>query len=122
MPRVGIFWNVSGRILIDSTAVGDAEDYGDFKTHGRSHEEYWDELVRLGAVSDCDDYEEYPRGRMVYNTITRQFTLYADRCILVSKALVKQIMRELNLPVEETIISTDCHYRCFGCLRRGAEP
>lgn len=115
MPRVGIFWVVSGRLLIDSTTVSDAEDCGECKTHGRSHMEYWDDLVRIAAIPD-GGYEEHPRGRVVYNTQSRQFTIYADKCILRKKAAIKRIMREMHLPSNQTVTSTGDHYRCFQCL------
>jgi hypothetical protein len=112
---VGIFWAVGGKLLIDSTPVAEAESYGDCKTHGRSHQDHWDELVRTGAVPE-GDYEEHPRGRVVYNAKTRQFTIYADQCILGKKAVVQRIIREMRLPSKQTVTATDSHYRCFRCL------
>jgi hypothetical protein len=35
-PRVGIFWLIDGKPLIDSTPLGEAEPYGDHLTHPRS--------------------------------------------------------------------------------------
>jgi len=33
--RVGIFWLLNGKLLIDSTPLDEAERYGDFLTHPR---------------------------------------------------------------------------------------
>jgi hypothetical protein len=44
-PHVGIFWLVDGKPLIDSTALSEAEDYGDFKTILRA-------IWRLGVCSN----------------------------------------------------------------------
>jgi hypothetical protein len=38
----------------DASPVSDAENYADCKTHGLSHQEYWEHLVKLGAVPDGD--------------------------------------------------------------------
>ena len=114
-PAVGIFWLVNGRLVIDCTPVAQAESYGDCKTHERSHSDYWDQLVRTGAVPDSE-YEEHPRGRVVYDTKRNQFTIYADRCILGKKAVVQRIIREMRLPGRQTVTATDSHYRCFRCL------
>ena len=113
---VGIFWVVDGKILTDCTPLINAEPYGDCLTHGRSHSDHWDRLVRTGAVTG-DDYEEHPRGRVVYNVKTQQFTVYADRCILRNKPVLKQVIEEMHLPGKKTVTSTDEHYRCFRCLR-----
>jgi hypothetical protein len=66
------------------------------------------------------EYEEFPRGRVMYNTKTQRFTLLADRCILRDKDAVSRIMSELHLPGESTDKGTDAHYRCSACLRAGA--
>jgi hypothetical protein len=62
------------------------------------------------------EYEEPPRGRVMYNTKTRQFTLIADRFILKRKDLVAEIKKELGLP-RNTKVGGDGHYRCSDCLR-----
>jgi hypothetical protein len=113
-PRVGIFWLVAGRLVVDGTPVNRAEDYASCKTHGRSHDEHWQHLTRAGAIAE-GDYEEHPRGRIVYETKADQFTIYADKCIIKKKSVVREIMREMNLPAG-TKVSTDPHYRCFVCL------
>jgi hypothetical protein len=40
-PSVGIFWLVGGSLIIDSTPLSEAEQYGDHLTQPRSHLEVW---------------------------------------------------------------------------------
>jgi hypothetical protein len=115
-PRVGIFWVVGRRLLIDSTPVSEAELYGDCKNHPRGHIDRWRQMQTTGVVPLDIEYEEPPRGRVSYNVKKRQFLLLADRCILKKRNLVKKIMRELQLPTETTKFDTDPHYRCYKCL------
>jgi hypothetical protein len=115
-PHVGIFWLCDGKLLIDSTPLPEAEDYGDFKTHPRSHLEAWTVFRQRGIVPIDTEYEEHPRGRVIYDTKTCQFTMLADRCILKKRELVEKIKSELGLP-KDTKIGPDSHYRCFACLR-----
>jgi hypothetical protein len=91
-PRVGIFWVVNGKSLIDSTPLSDGEPYGDYLTHPRGHAEMWEALQRAGAVPRDVEYEESRRGRAMYNTKTKRFRLLADKCILSDKTLVRNIM------------------------------
>ena len=115
-PRVGIFWLFGDRLLIDSTPVSDAEPYGDCLGHSKSHIDYWTEHQRLGDLP-CDiEYEETPRGRVIYNMKTRRYSFCADRCILRRKSVVRRIMKTMHLPADVTDILTDSHYRCFRCL------
>jgi hypothetical protein len=119
-PRVGIFWIVDGKPLLDSASRSDAEPYGDHLTHPRGHVAVWEQYQRLGKVPLESEYEEFPRGRVMYNTKTRRSTLLADKCILKDKRIVSTIMSALNLPSKNTDTGTDSHYRCFACLYGGS--
>ena len=58
----------------------------------------WEQYQRNGIVSREMEYEEAPRGRVMYSTKTRRFTLLADKCILKDKRTVSRIMSDLHLP------------------------
>ena len=65
------------------------------------------------------DYEEPPRGRVVFNKKTQRFALYADRCILKRKTVVNQIIKAMHLRASRTGVTTDGpegHYRCYRCM------
>jgi hypothetical protein len=69
-PRVGIFWLLGGKLLIDSTSLNEAERYGIHLTHPRNHLEVWTWFQQGGTVPADIEYEEPPRGRVVYNRKT----------------------------------------------------
>jgi hypothetical protein len=117
---VGIFWVVSGKLLIDSSALSGAERYGHNLTYPHGHNKVWERFQRKGIVPLEMEYEEAPRGRVMFNTQSQQFTLLADRCILRNKSVLREIMRKLLLP-RGTEIDTDSHYRCSACLNRTDE-
>jgi hypothetical protein len=110
---------VEGRLLFDSTPVHDAEDYAHFKIHPASHIDHWRVLQNAGIAPRDIEYEEFPRGRAMYDQRSGQFTVFADKCILKNRTLIKKIAKELNLPVRNTKCSTDEHYRCFRCVPYG---
>jgi len=114
-PRVGIFYLVQKKLSIDATPLAEAGRFSDFAIHERDHYQYWAQLVSSGVVpvAKC---EEYPRGRVAYNTKTGKYTLLADRCILRKKSLVRTILKRMHLPVRGTQVGKDSHYRCFRCL------
>ena len=114
-PSVGIMWLVGGKLIFDATPLSEAEMYGDHLTHPRSHIAVWAQLQKLGAAPLESEYEEYPRGRVMYHPALEEFTILADRCILSRKDLIAQIKKELQLP-KNTKTGTDPHYRCFTCL------
>jgi hypothetical protein len=114
---VGIIYLVGGELLIDSTPLAQAGRYGEFRIHERSHLDYWTELVNSRKVPHAE-YEESPRGRVAYHPKTNKFGLLADSCILSQEKVLGKIFSQLNIPLKDTAIGTDSHYRCFRCLNR----
>ena len=113
--KVGIFWLVGTRLVIDTAPLSEAGNYGEFLIYEGDHITLWGELERRGEVPRGSAYEEHPRGRVNFNTRTKRFTLFADPCILRKKGVVKKLLRLMCLP-DDTALSMDAHYRCFRCL------
>lgn len=122
---VGIFWGIpkpdgSWTILIDATSLAEAEPYGDFLTHPRGHYEVWSRWQKRRAVplsgpsiSEAiahHEYEDFPRGRIVYNIKTRQFILYADRRLQQEHA-ISSITGKFGLAPGTFVVRSDAHYR-----------
>ena len=114
-PKVGIIYLVGGDLLIDSTPLAEAGHYGEFRIHEPSHIDYWAELVKSQKVPDAE-YEEFPRGRVAYHPKSNKFGLLADSCILSQEKILGKIFSQLNIPLKDTVMGPDSHYRCFRCL------
>lgn len=115
--RLGIFWLVKDKLLIDSVPLSECEQYGDHLNYPGSHIHVWEQWRQVGKAPAESEYEEFPRGRVMYGTT---FTLFADRCILKRKDLIATIKKQLCLP-KQTSLDTDPHYRCFRCLHSNVD-
>lgn len=122
---VGIFWGIpepdgSWTILVDVTSLAEAEPYGDFLTHPRGHYEVWSRWQETRTASVANrfilqtvadhEYEFFPRGRIVYNTGTGSFILYADRR-LQQEATIARIASEFGFAAGTFVVRSDEHYR-----------
>ncbi len=122
---VGIVWgvrDVSGPLLLltDRTSLGEAERYGNFLTHPRGHHDVWERWRRLGpaglarrglpAAIAWHEYEHFPRGRVVFDTTTDRFTLYADRRLQAPPTLPR-VLRAFGLDPARCTVRSDPHYR-----------
>jgi hypothetical protein len=125
IPSVGLFWIVMNFIVFDRSALGDAERYGDCMTHAAGHYERWRawqalstaRLISGGFPEEIatTEYAQRPRGRIVYETMTHRFVIYADKR-LEKYGLVDAIKTLFGLHQAETVIRGDSHYRA----RQGA--
>ena len=121
---VGIFWAIPNSgptaTLADHRCVmKDAELYGSKLTCPHGHLEVWDQwrnrpagrLGVLASVVAASEYEEWPRGRVVYDCETQRFVVYADAQILRRPALMSEIRERFGLPIGRTEARRDNHYR-----------
>jgi len=114
-PRLGIFWLVDGKLLIDSAPLSECEEYGDHLNYPRSHIDVWEQWKQAGDAPAETEYEEFGRGRVLCDRQGGNFTLLADTHILKRRRLIATIKAELHLP-KQIALGTDPHYRCFTCL------
>jgi hypothetical protein len=122
---VGIVWGVRDgagplRLVTDRTPLAAAEAYGDCLTHPRGHHEVWEGWRRLGPAGLArrglptliawHEYEFFPRGRVVFDTRTGRFTLYADRR-LQGAGVLRRVLRAFDLDPARCAVRSDPHYR-----------
>ena len=122
--RTPIFWGVTGSsgltLVTDTTPLAKAEPYGEFLTHPRGHYEVWEAWRRNGTTSlgkyrlpasiACYEYEDCPRGRVVYHQPTDLFTIYADP-MLQGTETVNRIVVAFKLTGMRREVQGDEHYR-----------
>lgn len=123
-PSVGIFWGMATSerwvLINEMTTLADSEDYGDFLTYPSGHFEIWEPLTRmplsqlelsnLPALILGKEYEDFPRGRVVFNKPNRLFTIYADRR-LQHPAIIQAVCRACCLATQTYVVRSDEHYR-----------
>jgi hypothetical protein len=120
-PLIGIFWMISvtggTRLLAASCPLDDAEHYGDCLTFGPGHYEIWQgwqswlELdAAERAVVRAHEYEDWPRGRIVFDRARDRLILYCDRK-LMRPGTIERIRQRFRLPLERTAVEADFHYQ-----------
>jgi hypothetical protein len=121
-PQVGIFFFFANRLWIESTPMEMAGNYGACKVHDGNHVDYWERLISERLVPGDEEYQNIPRGRIIFDASSGRYLLLLDRCILRQKNVVAMIKRQMGLPLRKTDTDTDSHYRCCECLfERGLE-
>lgn len=116
-PQVGIIYYIKDELFIEGTPVSMGEPYGQFINHPTGHDRYWDMIVQLlarhrGMVELKDlEYDHYPRGRVVYDTKKKVFTIYLDKMLIEKEEIVAGIKEKLNLTGQKVRLATDPHYR-----------
>jgi hypothetical protein len=125
---VGPYWfarDASGKILLIAhrCALADAEKYGDFLTSPHGHYDLWESWRAgnppdglAGIVRDAE-YEEWPRGRVVFNFVRNQFVVYGDKQVF-EHGLQQQVVERFGLNADRVEFARDEHYRSTRSLHR----
>jgi hypothetical protein len=121
---VGPFWVVEadGQAAIIALAVPlqQADRYGDMLTVDTGHLEHWSRLAGRGAralreagtptAPVWSEYEEWPRGRVLYDRAAQRFIVRADRQ-LHRPEFIRLIADRFGIQAPEATILSDDHYR-----------
>lgn len=88
--------------------------------HAGGHYERWQEWQALGSARLTatgypdlilsSEYDQWPRGRIVYETPTRRFVLYTDRR-LQRPNINNALKAAFGLNEAEIVVRSDAHYR-----------
>jgi hypothetical protein len=109
--------NEETRLLTAGYPLDQAEVYGDFLTYGPGHYETWTHWHRdktidpvFRAIVRSSEYEDWPRGRIVFDRSRDLFILYTDRK-LMTPATIARIETQFHLPAERTEVQSNWHYQ-----------
>jgi hypothetical protein len=125
VARVGFFWIVLDRngrdaILADVITLADAEHYGEVLTHPGGHYDYWEAMRSRGpawlrgrnltTLLLRTEYDDWPRGRVVYSIKAARPGVYADPRVN-TKARRKLIQAAFQISDPDFVIRPDSHYQ-----------
>lgn len=128
---VGPYWFVrdcSRNVALKAhrCAFANAEQYGDFLTCPHGHCEIWEggrtggPGDRIADVLSQSEYEEWPRGRVVFHSVRGQFIVYGDAQIFAHE-LQDRVLEHFGIPAEGAVFMRDDHYRSTRSLHPADE-
>jgi hypothetical protein len=109
MPEVGIFWWIDNKVA-DSIPWRQADAHGGFYCGKNDHAVFWRTLQRLRPQWQGKEYTDFPRGRVLFDSMEAVFLVYSSRGIVNSSDLKKMILTEFKLPLAATKFTADYHY------------
>ena len=109
-------------MVIDRSTLVESEPYGDCLTHAAGHYQRWQQWQALGsgrllhkgfpAQIAWTEYDDWPRGRIVYQKRMQHFVVYADRR-LQKPAIIDALKVGFGLNAAElkVTVRSDSDYR-----------
>lgn len=105
------FWYVDGDFIGDEAEISDTSkivEYGDFIQVDRDHYSIWNKVKHSHPSTRNKEYDEIPRGRVLFNTKTQRFQVVTSPEMIENHK--EEIIKWFNLPPNKTDFVEDEHY------------
>lgn len=116
-PQIGIFWLYHQHIIYKSICVtATVVDSLGNADAAFSHIEQWEiERIYLPEYPALrgTQYQELPRGRIIYDSYKKSFKLFADLSVINSHKSKLLVLEAFNLQTSRNVWLADPHYRTF---------
>ncbi len=114
--KVGIFWFYKQTIIakIHEIDLSIADELGLIDSPFQHIQEWEKNHIYLSSFPELlgSEYQEYPRGRVVFNAAKRKFRVILDKN-LFTKQYIQQINNAFNLIQYDVEYFSDPHYKVF---------
>lgn len=111
---LSVFWYIDGQFFGPEDYLdGDSVlQYGDYLQVDADHYAEWGKLRSQLQLDNSIDYDYYPRGRVLFNSLLHKYVVVADPKIIEDDNIRQQLMDWYDLPTSKgaVIWKTDEHY------------
>jgi hypothetical protein len=107
--RVGIFWVFEDKVLAATYALKEGQEYGDAINGLTDHVKYWPHFQKLLPALRHLEYQDVPRGRVLFMRPTGKYHVYMDK-VLHNLKTKRALLKEFELPQRTTRFLMDAHY------------
>jgi hypothetical protein len=106
-PLIGIFWLYKGQVLAQATSLEAGVDSPESIDSPFDHVRIWPNFQAKHQELRHLEYEEVPRGRVLFLKRGKRFMVYLDKKLLRQR---RRIQQTFHLPATRTSFTTDPHY------------
>jgi len=110
---IGVFWIFENKVFIETQKLKDIKSINEFKDSNLSHYQVWDKVKNQHPKLYLYEYEDIPRGRVVYDIEENQFIIYCNENILKDTISKKLVLEKFQISDENVIFKKDEHYKIY---------
>ena len=107
---IGIFWIYNSQIYLKSIDKNEIKAINCFIDSDFSHYKTWDDISLQHKDFYLYEYEDIPRGRVVYSVEKQIVIIYANDNIVISDEARSLIIDRFKLKTKKVIFKYDEHY------------
>lgn len=116
MSQIGVFFYTEDEIISYTYEIKQGTQQGVFFNPPEGHDRVWRKEYEKG---EAKGFDFWPRGRVAYNTNSKQFIIYHDKCI--KKSELELVRIKFGIKEEEVRYVEDQYYACHECAKKLAD-
>ena len=109
--KIGIFWIHKSKLYSKSIALDRVKSINGFIDSDFAHYKVWDEILSQNKDLYLYEYEEIPRGRIVFDVKQKLFIIYSNYDIINLDEAKRLIMDTFGLDNKAVSFQYDAHYK-----------
>jgi len=110
---IGVFWIYKNHIYLKSIKHDIVQAINNYIDSDFSHYQVWEEISTQNKDFYLYEYEDIPRGRVVYDVLNDQYIVYANQDIIASDKIKKIVVQKFNLTENTVLFTYDEHYKIY---------
>lgn len=110
---IGIFWIYKSQIYLKTIKVDEVKSINSFMDSDFSHYQVWNEISSQNKDFYLYEYEDIPRGRVIYDIKNSQYIVYSNNDVINSNEAKKLIVEAFHLNKNDILFQYDMHYKIF---------
>lgn len=111
LPHIGIFWIYKSQIYLKSIQIDNIKPIDGFIDSDFAHYLVWDKISAQNSDFYLYEYEDIPRGRIVYDVKDRRYIVYSNEDIINSEEARNLIIEAFHLDNDRVLFQYDMHYK-----------
>lgn len=108
--KIGIFWYYDQKLMVKASALTEVKPVAGYADYEVTHHEVWDSLRFSNPELFDDEYDEVPRGRVIFNANQNLFYVYSSAKLISDRIFQGKVLEQFILPRAKTIFKADEHY------------
>lgn len=108
---LAVFWYYKGKFVGDEAMMNsqDTVQYGDYLQVDSDHFVIWPKYRKELGLPSRIEYDEIPRGRVMFNTRIHKFVVVGSKAIVDNDDARDALISHYGLPIT-TVFENDEHY------------
>jgi hypothetical protein len=113
--EVGIFWIHEGFLIQSSIPYTEGKDYADFVNGSTDHCTSWYSAQRLRPKLRDYEYDQIPRGRVVFSRRDGKFHIYGSEEFVRNEEEKSMVLKAFSISADNAVFKSDEHYAIIEC-------